>query len=267
MIQFCLNSRVSLRYRKRADELYIEYRDIKSVERYLDDEYKKTIIILDTPDVITNEELDTLRLYTKQKKDIILALHHYNQLTDERYQGFRWYIMEPCNSFMEAVALQKNGAEYIVLGETLFFNLQRINECGIKNVRIMANQASHSLVPRENGICGPWIRPEDLQMYDQFDKLIIEFPGCLPSKEEALYRIYAEQHQWPGAVSMIVDNFNSPCENRMLPSEFTEHRLNCRQRCHSCHICINLVRLANRILAEGDDIKLFLDKELTDLHN
>jgi len=261
MIKFCLDCRVSLKYRKKADELYIEYRDLKAIENFMTEEYKNTTLIVDTPPQITAEELDNIRNLRKTKPYILLALHDVSQATEEIRNDFLWYVMEPCNSFMEAKALYEHGAEYIVLGETLFFNIQRVKECGIENVRIMANQASHSRVPRVNGICGPWIRPEDLRLYDIFDLLIIEFPGVLPSKEEALYRIYAEQHKWPGPVEMIINGFNSPCENRMLPTRFTESRLNCRQRCHSCHICPNLVRLANRLIAEGEDIKMFLDKE------
>jgi len=260
MLQYCLNCRVSLKYRRKAQELYIEYRDLGAIEELLEEDYKNTTLIIDTPPMITDDELNKLKLYIKQKSDIILALHDYNQL-NERLNDFRWYIMEPCNSFMEAMALQRAGAEYIVLGETLFFNMNRIKECGIENIRIMANQAVHSPVPRENGICGPWVRPEDVELYDVCPKTIIEFPGCLPNKEEALYRIYAEQHRWPGSIEMIIDNFDSPCENRMLPTEFTEHRLNCRQRCNSCHMCPNMIRLANRVLAEGNDIKMFLHKE------
>lgn len=259
MLIFCLDSRVSEKYRKKAQELYIEYRDFKSIERFLEDDYKNITLIIDCPPQITDDEVASLKMFSKQKNDLICALHNYNQL-GERFVGLRWYVMTPCNSFMEAIALQDAGAEYIVLGETMFFNIQRVKDCGIQNVRIMANQAAHSPIPRTNGICGPWVRPEDLQLYDEFHKTVIEFPGLLPNKEEALYRIYAEQHRWPGAVEMIIENFDSPCENRMLPTEFTEHRLNCRQRCNTCHICPNLVRLANRLLADAGDIKLFLEK-------
>ena len=260
MLQFCLNSRVGLQYRKKAHELYIEYRDFNSIDRYLDEEYKNTTLIIDTPFEITDEQLATILRYRKQKDNIILALHSYNQLSD-RMNDQLWYVMTPCNSFMEAKALQEAGAEYIVLGETLFFNITRLKELGIQSVRIMANQALHSNVPRQNPVCGPWVRPEDVQLYDKFYKTVIEFPGCMPSKEEALYRIYAEEHRWPGELSMIIDNIDLDTPNRMLPTEFTEHRLDCRQRCNTCHICPNLIRLANRVLTDGADVKLFLENK------
>lgn len=260
MLKFCLDSRVEAKYRKKADELYIEYRDLKSAEQYLTNEYENTTLIIDTPPELTTDELTTLQRWLNLKEEIILALHNFKQLTPEM-STFKWYIMLPCNSFAEAIALQNAGAEYIVLGETLFFNIDRLKDCGIKKVRIMANQAVHSTVPRENGICGPWVRPEDVAMYDKFQETVIEFPGCLPSKEQALYRIYAEQHQWPGAINMIIDNIDADCENRMLPTEFTEHRLNCRQRCHSCHICPNMFRLARRLIGNNEDIQLFLEKK------
>jgi hypothetical protein len=260
MLKFCLDSRVEAKYRKKADELYIEYRDLKSAERFFTPEYENTIIIIDTPAQLTPDEYNLLKRWAGVTDNIRLALHSYSQIiaNNDISDFFKWYIMSPCNSFMEARALQDAGAEYIVLGETLFFNITRLKNCGIKKVRIMANQAIHSTVPRNNGICGPWVRPEDVALYDQFQETVIEFPGCLPSKEQALYRIYAEQHQWPGPVSYIVDNFNHDCENRMLPTEFTERRLDCRQRCNSCHICPNLVRIANNLINKEEDIQLFL---------
>lgn len=264
MLQFCLNHRVSEKYRLKAHELYLEYRDLKAVERYLGEEYRDTTIIVDTPWEIKDEELNLLAQLSKEKNNIVLALHNFGQY--ERVCGgdnskFRWYVMEPCNSFAEADALWKNGAEYIVLGETLFFNIDRLQSYGIAHVRIMVNQALQSHVPRVNGICGPWARPEDIKMYDKFYKTVIEFPGVPVPKEEALYRIYAEQHKWPGELNMIIENIGVDTPNRMLPTKFTESRLNCRQRCNSCHICPNMIRLANRLIAQGDDVKLFLEKK------
>lgn len=259
MLIFCLDSRVSAKYRKKAQELYIEYRDFDIIERFLTPEYKNTTLILDITDDTTEEQFKAIKRYTRQNPNIILALHDYRQL-DDRMENLKWYITTPCNSFMEAKALQDAGAEYIVLGETLFFHIQRLKSLGIKNVRLIVNQASQSLVPRPNGITGPWARPENINLYDEFEKTVIEFPGCLPSKEEALYRIYAEEHQWSGPLDMIIDNINITTPNRMLPTEFTEHRLNCRQRCNTCHICPNLIRLAENLLADGEDIKLFLEK-------
>lgn len=261
MLTFCLNSRVSLKYRKKAQELYIEYRDFSSIENYLTEEWVDTILIVDTPANITDEQAAQLQKWAKVKNNIICALHDEHQLGDGRLEGLLWYIMKPCNSFEDAKAIQEVGAQYIVLGETLFFNINRLKNCGIRQIRIMANQAMHSIIPRKNGLCGPWMRPEDAEMYDVCPNVVIEFPGCMPSKEEALYRIYAEQHRWPGELDRIIDNIGISTPNRMLPSEFTEHRLNCRQRCESCHICPNLIKIADKVLTDGDDIKLFLEKK------
>lgn len=268
MIKFCLSSRVSLLYRKQAQELYIAYRDYKSIELYLGEDYKDITLIIDLPAQVTPAELDILKSSLKIKKNIIFALHNISQIMEDHIENnfnndFMWYIMTPCNSFMEARKLNVMGAQYIVLGETLFFNIKRLKDCGIDNVRIMPNQTTHttSFMDEDDAICGPWARPEDLQLYDIFDTVVVEFPGCLPNREEALYRIYAETHRWPGSLAILLDNYTGTCENRMLPTEFTTHRLNCRQRCESCHICPNMVALANRVLAEGKDIKLFLEKK------
>ena len=76
---------------------------------------------------------------------------------------------------------------------------------------------------------------------------LIEFVGS-QSQEQALYRIYAEQHAWSGQLSMLVPDLNYPCTNRMLPDSLAEARLNCGHRCQeggSCRICYRLFDLAD----------------------
>jgi hypothetical protein len=119
-------------------------------------------------------------------------------------------------------------------------------------VRLVPNQAYMSVVPRDdNGVLGQWIRPEDVYLYERLHDPIIEFDFCRQPEEEALYRIYSEQHSWPGPLSMIVQGLEDEALNRMLPKELGEQRLNCGHKCYdptaSCHICPNAFKLASML--------------------
>ena len=78
---------------------------------------------------------------------------------------------------------------------------------------------------------------------------VCEFNVSTNREEQALYRIYAEQHEWPGELYMIVkDITNKDIFNRMIPPEFQERRSNCGMRCQvggHCHFCDTITYLAN----------------------
>ena len=46
----------------------------------------------------------------------------------------------------------------------------------------MPNVAYYAFIPREDGVCGSWIRPEDLNLYEPFID-VIEFEDCDVKKE------------------------------------------------------------------------------------
>lgn len=112
---------------------------------------------------------------------------------------------------------------------------------------------AHSGINLENvddftGLYGGWFRPEDF--YQLNDITTAEFPDVPMKTEQALYRIYAENHEWSGSLNMLIKNLNvdAGVVNRMLPPEFQEARNNCKQRCQSgsnCRLCNMYIRLAN----------------------
>jgi hypothetical protein len=110
---------------------------------------------------------------------------------------------------------------------------------------VTANVAHDGYLPYEDGVNGSWIRPEDVDMYTAIN--VIEFADCDKKKEQALFRIYAEQHAWPGDINLLISNIGKNCVNRMLPSTFTRARLVCGQRCvtGACQLCYRYFSLAN----------------------
>lgn len=195
-------------------------------------------------DVINWDDIKRYKIMCQN--NFIIAL---NTLTDSNFcrkENIRFYWNFPINNFYDLQALKNLGAEYALIDSPIFHNIQKAAEIGIK-LRIVPNIAYYAFIPREDGVCGSWIRPEDLYLYEPYIETI-EFEDCDIKKEQALYRIYCEQKAWPGDLGMIITNLNHTGVNRMIPEELTLRRMNCGQRCQSgsnCQLCYKFLKLAN----------------------
>ena len=112
-------------------------------------------------------------------------------------------------------------------------------------IRVCANNSGAPF--NYEPIIGGWFRPEDLEKLTMID--VCEFESRDNKHEQALYRIYAEQHRWPGELYMLIKDIDDKeITNRMIPPEFQERRSNCGMRCQSgghCHFCETITSLAN----------------------
>ena len=251
-MKFCLNSRLSSQYLQTADQIKVAYRDIDSIPD-ISAKFPQAEIIVCMSNNPTENDMRLVRQYQKiHPKDLILAFSFFPPA--EMREGFRFYATYPVESFSEANALIAQGVDYIRLGSPLAFMIDKVAELKIP-VRLVPNQPYLSIVPRENGVCGQWIRPEDLPLYDErLTDAVVEFDFCRLTEEEALYRIYSDEQRWPGPLNYIVQNLNDNALNRLLEPGIGLARLNCGHKCQdptgSCHVCHNAFRLANMLEAK-----------------
>ena len=115
-------------------------------------------------------------------------------------------------------------------------------------LRVMPNVAYTDGLPHEDGVLGSWIRPEDIENYGNlFD--VVEFEDTKnKTREQALYRIYAEDKKWLGQLSDLITNLDYPGDNAYIPKDMSLHRIDCHQRCltgSNCKICYRMLDLAN----------------------
>ena len=254
-MKFCLHSRVSGNYLAKADEIKVDTRDYNSIpdlfEKYPD---KDIVLELFHKDNVSWDELQ--RWVILGKGHLILCLDKPEDIRKAQDINARYYLGYPVTSYFELQALLFHNVEYVVVGMPLFFETKKLQSFETK-FRCIPNVAYIDGIWRQDGVCGQWIRPEDLDLYeDIFD--VIEFSHVKVENEEALYRIYAEQHEWPGELGMIITNLNYYGENRMLQRTLTESRMNCGQRCQSggaCQICYRSLNLAN-----PEHIKAYLEE-------
>lgn len=248
-MKYTVSSRQPYSIMKKADEIKVQYRDKEQILDFVEKIPDKTII-LDIPVQETQLPWETMLMY-KEKLDFILALHnlHFAKIIAE--QGFKWYWPYPIVTFDELREVAKLGPCYVLLGAPLCFDLEKVRELGIP-VRLTANTAYEPYIPRENGITGRYIRPEDVVKYEKYVDAL-EFIEPDLEKEATLLHIYKDNAEWPGNLNLLIKNLDVDVPNTVLPDEFADRRMNCGQKCKEngrCRFCEVSFNLANSIRKE-----------------
>jgi len=105
---------------------------------------------------------------------------------------------------------------------------------------MVVNKCMNGYMKRRDGVCGPYIRPEDIDTYAEFiEHFEFDADNSL-QKEHTLYHVYAENKNWPGNLNLLLTYLNMDVDNRgfeVIPVEegdtkiFAHRRVNCGQRC------------------------------------
>lgn len=248
-MKYCVSGRQPYSVLKKADEVKVQYKDRERILDFVEKIPDKTVI-LDIPVQETQLPWETLLMY-KEKLDFVLAIHnlHFAKIFAE--QGFKWYWPYPITSFDELQEVAKLNPCYVLLGVPMCFNLEKVAAAGIP-VRLTANIAYEPYIPRENGITGRYIRPEDVVKYEKYVSAL-EFIEPDLSKEATLLHIYKDNAEWPGNLNLLIKNLDVDVDNRVLPDDFADRRMNCGQKCKEngrCKFCDISFRFANAIRKE-----------------
>lgn len=201
----------------------------------------------DKDTMVNWNEISTFNVYTEH--NFIVCLNKLSDAEKCKEAGIKFYYGFPINSFYELNLLKKLGVCYVRLAPPLSFKLDKIIRSGIP-IRAIPNTANDFPWPEEDGVCGDWIRPEDIEQYDRYIE-VMEFEDCDLKKEQALYRIYAEDKKWPGKVSMLISNIKTDATNRLIHPDFALMRMTCGQRCQEdnhCRYCHKALEIANEEL-------------------
>lgn len=260
-MKWCLSSRQKPEYLLKADEIKVEYRDRNFIYD-IPEKYPTAIVILNllTEKDIDWKELDTFNIITQNK--IIFCVSNIEQALECKRHNFQFYFGFPVSTFQELNQVKKLGVCYVRLGGALSFSLDKVSKFAIP-VRAVPNIASEWPWPDDDGVCGPWIRPEDLAVYEPYIS-VMEFEDCNTQKERALFRIYAEGQGWPGEVSQLISNVRTKAINRLIHPDFAKTRVFCGQKCQEngvCHYCYRLLELADEELLRNYKEKLTSSKE------
>lgn len=243
-MKYCLNSRQEAAYLQKADEIKVEFRDRDIISDLIEKYPGKDIILMCYYNEITDwKKIEQWNILSRQH--FIMCLSSISDAQECKARNIPFYFGYPVKTYYELRAMKDLGVRYVRLGEPLFFEMDMVRSIGVP-VRAIPNIAYIDGFPRKDGVCGTWIRPEDLYLYDDYVETI-EFEDTDVKREQALYRIYAEQKNWPGDLNLIITNLQYEGLNRIIVPDMAEKRLNCGQRCQktsNCKLCYRALSLA-----------------------
>ena len=219
-MKYSLNYNVSPIYLKKANEIKLPYakRD-KAVALY--EQYKVPISIkLGTnPDWKDLSEINVLC-----QNNLIVGIYLPTQIEEANNAKIKFYYAQPITSYEDFNYLKKVGAAQFILGAPLFFDRETIKDV---SVRALPNLAYVGPFTLSDHVHGTWIRPEDINKYNDLID-ICEFYANDHNKEEALYRVYAEDKYWKGNLTAIITNLNHNGISAGFPEDLVEKRKTCK---------------------------------------
>lgn len=241
-MKYCLTDRVSKEYLTMADE--IKCTSAKNLFDLVDDCQADLIYHLSFAD---EHDLHSL-MNIKDKivslgRRFILELEDLTLAAECKEHGFEFYSPYTASSYWDLRALKDLGVCYVYLDADLFFDIKYASTFGIP-IRITPAVAWSSIIPKNNfSYCGTWVRPEDMEMYDEY-VAAAEFPYVEPKQEQGLFKVY-KKGVWDGDLNILIKNLDFSCRNARLINKFGESRLDCRQKCMkgTCHMCETAIRL------------------------
>lgn len=241
-MKYSLSYRVSPKYLAKADEIRIPYKAIERIGEFAE-KYPNADLLLEADFTIpTEQELQVAATLAKGR----LKARITNLETADYYKSFNipyiWSFSP--KDLYELDAVYKSGVCEIQVNSIFFFQMGK--EIARKLRFNPTEAASQAIVPNVSTIVSPYMRPEDQEMYeDRID--ILELSAETPEKEEALFRIYAEDGKWPGRLDFIIP-IETDAVNRMIPPEFAQARYNCALGClrgTRCHLCERYLKMAD----------------------
>ncbi len=246
-MDFCLSNRLSPRYLTQATEIKVKYRDRAVIPDLIQKYPNKTIILSPHEPGDANYDWNELRRYSLMcQSNFIMNLNHMLFVNEAKENNIKFMLNTEATSYWELRGLEELGAEYAYVGIPLFFDLKHSLDMDIK-LRAIPTVAYNHILPHSSGVYGQWIRPEDVDKYEGYIQ-ILEFEPCNIQREQTLFNVYAIDKSWNTRLDILVEDLGSNAVNRLIPSEITEARLNCRQVCQSggnCHMCYTALKLAN----------------------
>ena len=258
---FMVSCRQSLTYLKDKLEIKMDYIDIDRIRDFITDEWTfqgELVIYIPNQTTVDWELLKTYR----QMLNITLAVENPADIVNARNQGFDVFWSYPISSFQELRSFLAAGVSQVLLDAPLYFDLRAVKKiCGDAQIRLVVNKCLNDYSFLSNGIQGTYVRPEDIKHYSEYVDHF-EFDSKTLEQERTLYKVYAEEQNWPGNLELLLTHLNYSVDNRgfdaLDPGNFAERRMNCQQACqrdaNKCHFCTTTFRLINNIDKYADSI-------------
>lgn len=254
-MKFSISNRQPKELRALADEIKMEYRDIDILVDLMDENITKKLVIIVSQD--DKVDYDKLAVYAKGL-NITMAVSDLSMGREYNVRGIPFYWVYPITSYYELNSALEAGVSEVLLNAPLYFDLPQVKKIVSKynaEVRLIANICYYNYLMRADGVCGTYVRPEDVSVYEPYVNTL-EFIAETYSKEAVLFEVYAIKKTWPGNLNLLLTNFNCQVDNRSIADEFAAARIQCRQDCMrrgGCDFCNTIMKFGKALSAHKND--------------
>ena len=244
-MKYCLSCRQDDEILSLADEIYVKEKDWRIIPD-LFIKYPSTPVILEwETNQIKKEQILNLSI----AGNLICCINKLNvKIEWFKENNIKFFYKFPVSTFYDIQGLIDLGVEYIRITGPLVFQMNVLSNFDMK-FRAVPHIAYDAYIPRENGLFGQWIRPEDTKYYEK-SIYLFEFEDTEILQEKTLFKIYKKDKKWMGNLNNLFINFNIDIDNRAILESLGKKRSNCGLRCQkdsSCHFCETVIKYYNAI--------------------
>ena len=250
-MKFSISIRQNMPLLRQADEIFAWYKDKDGLYNFDNDpDLINKEFVLRIPHICDKpvdwDELATLASH------MILTVAVENIDRDgprAKEHNIPFYWPYPVTTYEELNALQAAGVSQVLLGAPLYFDLPTAAKYNIP-IRLIANYCQDNIFSNgESGICGTFVRPEDVIKYEQYVQTL-EFVSTNLNQEEGLFKVY-KRGTWPGNLNLLLTNLNVHIDNRAIDDDFGETRIHCQHKCAvpggRCRLCPIILNFATEL--------------------
>ena len=256
-MRYCLKYTNICTKLNKADEISIKYIEDKGLLNFMEKFKSKRIILRVIPNQF--QELEVRKIIaikrTCPEYNFSVAMSSYEPVLGDSLMkaGIPYYEETPCLNWEKFNYLIKEGVSDINISGPLGFEMSKIKrvlDSLDRKVIVRATpNAVANLNPNTNSLIGFYIRPEDVEIYEDFID-VLEFEGL--EHQDIFFSIYAEQKAFIGNLNQCIYNFQEQVDNKGLITLFGEKRKDCGRKCLNGGRCRSCFAMADISHSMGD---------------
>ena len=275
-MKFCVNFSKESKILDKVDEINIQYNRIESAEALSQfcEEHKNQRINLcidNLEEGLYNNWIKDALDYQEQHQDykIYIRLEGKNEELSVmlmKYPKAKFYFNYYVNTWDMFIGYVNYGVSDIFIIEGLGFELDKIAAIAHSHniqVRAFPNVAQSSWKELDD-LRKFWIRPDDIDAYEQYVDVCEFFGEEKEIKPNILYEIYSKDKTWFGNLKEIIIGLKNDIDSRYIIPRFAKKRIRCGREClkgGNCKICDNIQELSGNLEKAGLIVTINNNKE------
>ena len=270
MASFCLNFKRGRKYLDIVDEIIIKYHPSENLLNFLI-QHKDQRVILDIEDAsafLQNhgiEMLAMIKAHIDNPNNWVLRFPKIldnnntidiNSLDKVRKLNLPFFFNEYIDRWDILDGYLNLGVTDVYIVNELGFELDKVSKAVHDHntkVRVFPNIAQSSWIATPD-LKKFFIRPEDIEDYEQYVDVFEIFESQEPIIAETLYKAYAIDKQWYGKLKEIIGDFYTDLDGRFLHPRWVDRRVKCGKKClkgSMCDMCNTIAGLGESLEKAG----------------